>query len=90
MFNKYQTLIKKLLENTVGAAMPSGTDAALGQVSAQYGVGKVTPASEADMAIASLGSKKKKKQKDKSGFPKTPINKAVLYTTRRTLPRDDM
>jgi hypothetical protein len=89
MFYKFQTLINNLMENTVGMAMPGGTDVTLGQVSAQYGVGKVTPASEADMAIASL-SKKKKKQKDKSGFPKTSMNKSVLYTTKRTLPRDNM
>jgi len=89
MFNKFQTLINTILENSVGSAMPGTTDAVLGQVSAQYGVDQVTPASEADMAIASI-KKKKRKIKDKSGFPKTPMNKPVLYTARRTLPSDDI
>jgi hypothetical protein len=73
MFNKFQTLIKNLTENTVGMAMPGGTDAALGQVSAQYGIGKVTPASEADIAVANLSSKKKKKKIIKRTLPKNDL-----------------
>jgi len=73
MFNKFQTLITNLLENSVGSAMPGSTNAALGEVSSQYGVGKVTPASEADIAVASMSSKKKKKKFIRRTLPRNDL-----------------
>jgi hypothetical protein len=73
MFNKFQTLINTLLENSIGGAIPGSVDATLGEVSPQYGVGKVTRASQADLAIASQSSKKKKRKIIRRTLPRNTL-----------------
>ena len=89
MFTKFATLITKITENC--EVMGNSTTAAMGAVSSQYGVGEVTPASEADMSIANMNNakRKKRKTKDKSGFPKTAQNKPTNFV-RRNLPLGDI
>lgn len=75
MFKKFQQIINNYIKEDVT------TSSAFGDVSPQYGVGKVTSATEADMSIAGgINPNKKRKSKKKS---KIKVNKAVLYTARR-------